>query len=374
MDPLKPSPAFGHEGAILRKPHGILLAEFTNQMNPPLSYSLPAWASDGYANHRACLDDLKSLGFRWVTFTPTYLVYDRRPMHIDIARGPEFAQLAEAVRYAAESGFHIRMEPHLDFETTLTGGPQEWRRRMYFSPVGQYNDEIVQPLLAMLRATAKPATRLEFTLGSELDVSLVEFSADWAKLFVKSAVSMGHKINHDSLELYSPVRDALSAVRLRRGLPTAGRSEYRAMVRALSLYLAQLDYVAFSFYPAVRGPGATQFASEFRKRAVELKGKLPAGPAFAVGEFGLGSADVSRPYHSDPATLLGIPDLRRQYYLGFLEFLRQSGDVVGTRASSFWTVTHFDFLGALSWPGNEPFRDDILRQAIYEYNTETVPT
>ncbi len=343
-------------------------------MNPPLSYSLPAWNAEGYANHRAWLDDLKSLGFRWVTFTPTYLVYDRNPMRIDVSRGPAPAQLAEAVHYAAELGFHIRMEPHLDFETTLTGGPYEWRRRMYFSPVGQYADEIVQPLLAMVRAAAKPATLLEFTLGSELDVSLVEFSADWAKLIVKGAVAVGHKINHDSLEPNSPVRDALSAVRLRRGLPTAGRSEYRAMVRALSLYLAQLDYVAFSFYPAVRGPGLVQFASEFRKRASELAGKLPAGPAFAIGEFGLGSADVSRPYHSDPATLLGAMDAREQYYLGFLEFLRRPANLAGTRPSSFWTVTHFDFLGALQWPGNEPFRDDRLRQAIYEYNTETLPT
>ena len=76
-------------------------------------------------------------------------------------------------------------------------------------------------------------------------------------------------------------------------------------------------------------------------------------------------------------TLLNLPgtlELRRAYYLGFLEFLRQSRDVVKGRASSFWTVTHFDFLGALGWPGNEPFRDDGLRQAIFEYNTEKLPT
>ncbi|MEP6536129.1 MAG: hypothetical protein ABJF23_12460, partial [Bryobacteraceae bacterium] len=336
-------------------------------MNPPLSYSLPAWNPDGYANHRVWIDELKSLGFSWLTFTPTYLVYDRHPMRIDVSRGPAMAQLAEAVEYAAERGFHIRMEPHLDFETTLTGGPYEWRRRMYFSPLGQYQDEVVQPLLTMLRAAAKPGTRLEFTLGSELDVSLVEFSADWAKLIVKGGISMGHKINHDSLEPNSPVRDALSAVRLRRGLPAAGRSEYRAMVRTLMLYLAQLDYVAFSFYPAVRGPAANQFAAEFGKRASELAAKLPAGPGFAIGEFGLGSADVSRPYQSDAAALLNVPgaiDLREQYYLGFLEFLRRSGGLTGGRPSAFWTVTHFDFLGTLQWPGNEPFRDDRLRQAI----------
>jgi hypothetical protein len=345
--------------------------------NPPLSYSLPAWTPDGYSNYRAWLDDLKALGFAWVTFTPTYLVYDRVPMRIDVSRGPAFGQLAEAVQAAVAAGFHIRMEPHLDFETTLTGGTYEWRRRMYFSPLGPYSDEIVQPLLKLLRAAAKPSTKMEFTLGSELDVSLVEFSAEWAKLIAAGPVSLGHKINHDSLEPNSPIRDALSAVRVRRGLPPAGRSDYRAKVRDLSAYLSQLDYVAFSFYPNVRGPGADQFAAAFRDRAVELRGRLPAGPAFAIGEFGLGSADTARPYEFDPSTLLNTPgalELRRAYYLGFLDFLRQSRDLVRGRASSFWTVTHFDFLGALNWPGNEPFRDDILRQAIYEYNTETLPT
>jgi len=346
-------------------------------VNPPLSYSLPAWTSDGYAMHKTWLDDLKSLGFSWVTFTPTYLVYDRVPMRIDVARGPAFAQLAEAMRYAVDSGFHVRLEPHLDFETTLTGGPYEWRRRMYFSPLGQYSDEIVRPLMAMLGSMARVGTHLEFTLGSELDVSIAEYSTEWAKLITKGSLSLGHKINHDSLESNSPVRDALNAVRVRRGLSPAGRTEYRAKVRDLGTYLSQLDYVAFSFYPAVKGPTPAGFAAEFSKRATELSGKLPPGPAFAIGEFGLGSSDVSRPYHSDAMTLLNIPgslDVRCNYYLGFLDFLRKSGDVVKGRAAAFWTVTHFDFLGALGWPGNEAFRDDRLRQAIYEYNTEGLPT
>jgi hypothetical protein len=345
--------------------------------NPPLSYSLPAWTTNGYAAHRAWLDDLKSLGFTWVTFTPTYLVYDRVPMRIDVSRGPALAQLSEAVQYAVESGFHVRMEPHLDFETTLTGGPYEWRRRMYFSPLGQYSDEVIQPLIAMLKATAQAGTYLEFTLGSELDVSIAEYPAEWAKLIAKGPVSLGHKINHDSLENSGAIRDALNAVRLRCGLPPAGRAEYRAKVRELGNYLAKLDYVAFSFYPGVKGPTPAAFASEFADFAVELAEKLPAGPAMAIGEFGLGSADVTRPYQSDPATFLnnsGAFELRTAYYLGFLEFLRQSRELMKGRAAAFWTVTHFDFLGALGWPGNEPFRDDRLRQAIQEYNTEKVPT
>jgi hypothetical protein len=349
--------------------------------NPPLAYSLPAWTPDGYTDHRRCLDDLKSLGFTWVTFTPTHLVYDRVPLRIDVSRGPDFERVADAVQYAVESGFHVRMEPHLDFETTLTGGTYEWRRRMYFSPLGQYSDEVVQPLMAMLRRLMKPGRRMEFTLGSELDVSVAEFSADWAGLIQPGDISIGHKINHDSLELNSSVRDALSAVRLRRGMEPAGRSEYRQKVRDLGAYLSKLDYVAFSFYPNVRGPGSQEFAGQFRKRAAELSEKLSAAaagkPDFAIGEFGLGSADASRPYHSAADTFLknaAAFDVRTQYYLGFLDFLRSSRDLVGDRASAFWTVTHFDFLGIMDWPGREAFRDDKLRQAVYDYNKEITET
>ncbi len=345
--------------------------------NPPLSYSLPAWVPDGYTGYQAWLDDLQSLGFRWVTFTPTYLVYDAVPMRIDVSRGPAIGQLAEAVQYAVESGFQVRMEPHLDFETTLTGGPYEWRRRMYFSPLGQYSDEVVQPLMAMLRGVARPDTRLEFTLGSELDISTVEFSADWAQLIQPSGISIGHKINHDSLEVESPILEVLNALRVRRGLVPAARRHYRVKVRDLGAYLGRLDYVAFSFYPKVRGPGASQFAMDFRRRAVDLAERLKTaagdGPAFVIGEFGLGSSDTSRPYHLDPATFLNKPEafeLRRQYYLGFLEFLRSSKDLVGDRGSAFWTVTYFDFLGVMRSPGMEEFRDDLLRQSVQEYNEE----
>jgi hypothetical protein len=140
-------------------------------VKPPLSYSLPAYQPDGYREAHRWLDNLKELGFRWVTLTPTWLVYDEVPLRIDPARGPSPASIAEVVRYAASLGFRVKLEPHLDFETTLTGGPYEWRRRMYFPPDGNYADEILAPLMEM------PAEAL--TLGSELDVSLVEFSNSW---------------------------------------------------------------------------------------------------------------------------------------------------------------------------------------------------
>jgi hypothetical protein len=64
----------------------------------------------------------------------------------------------------------------------------------------------------------------------------------------------------------------------------------------------------------------------------------------------------------------GAMHVRRRYYLAFLEFLRGAVDLVGDRPSAFWTVDHCDFLGALRFPGREPFRDDELRQAVADYN------
>src|SRR6266496_1507152 len=114
-----------------------------------LSYSLPAFRPGDYAEHRQWLDDLRSLGFSWVTFTPTYLVYDDVPLQIDPTRGPTFEELHAAVDYAVGLGMSVQVDPHLDFETTLTGGRYEWRRRMYFSPDGPYLDEILRPIAQM---------------------------------------------------------------------------------------------------------------------------------------------------------------------------------------------------------------------------------
>jgi hypothetical protein len=349
-------------------------------VNPPLSYSLPAFQPDGYSQAHRWLDNLKDLGFTWVTLTPTWLVYDEVPMRIDPLRGPSFTSIRDLVEYAAGLGFRVKLEPHLDFETTLTGGPYEWRRRMYFPPDGNYADEILAPLIEISGDA--------LTLGSELDVSLVEFSNSWRTTLkrVPQRLAAGHKINYDSLKTQGVIRDVLNAERRKYGVPEAGRSYYADKVRTMCGYLESLAYTAFSFYPdmsMIRNEDRLDLiASAFESKAMQLAADLHdmAGPAavFAIGEFGLGCCDPSRPYDFDAKTFLNADGsmkedagkLRRKYYLGFLECLRRAPDLFGTHPVTFWTVTHFDFLGAMEQKGYEVFRDESLREAVAAYNSE----
>jgi hypothetical protein len=49
--------------------------------------------------------------------------------------------------------------------------------------------------------------------------------------------------------------------------------------------------------------------------------------------------------------------------------LARAADLFGTHPVTFWTVTHFDFLGAMEQKGYEVFRDETLRQAVAAYNS-----
>lgn len=294
----------------------------------PLSYSLPAFHPSGYDNVRRWLENLRELHFRWVTFHPTWLVYDESPLRIR----PDAPDVTAAVAIAREFGLRVQLEPHLDWERTLTGGPYKWRRSMHVDPAGDYFDIVLAPMAAL------EPDRL--TLGSELDVSVNEFMDEWIQVAIEVAgrfpgVIVGHKLNHDAL----PTRRF-----------TLGR------------YLRCLTYVAFSFYPAI----------EFDDAAGDLVRELRylAGPApeFAIGEFGLGCTDVTRPWHFDALTFRTPEDfeVRRDYYFRFLEWLETQPYTESP--VTFWTAGHFDFLGVLEQPGLAAFRDDALRTAVTEYN------
>ena len=324
-------------------------------MNTPLSYSLAAFRPGGYADAEERLLDLKELGFQWVTLTPTFPVQDSAPLRIDTGRGPGIDELKAAVESARGLGLRLQIDPHLDFQTTLTGGPYEWRRRMYFSPKGAYLDSILYPLAAL-----GPDA---LTLGSELDISLAGFAEDWSEVRqLFPSLTVGHKLNHDSLHAgAAAIRRELNAERARLGESGIGRWAYRALVKAIGEYLGTLDYVGFSFYPDATGD--TPLTRHADRMKQELKKAAGGQPCFAIGEFGLGSADLSRPWHFDAATFRNPEALvrRRQYYLEFLKALRESPGIFGAHPASFWTVGHFDFLDG-------EFRDDDLRAAVKRYN------
>jgi hypothetical protein len=293
-------------------------------LTPPLSYSLPAFHTSGYDRVYRSIDNLRELGFRWVTLHPTWLVHDETPLRIR----HDAPDIAGAVAYARQGGLYVQLEPHLDYETTLSGGPYKWRRSMLVDPTGEYFDVVLAPMSAL-----KPD---RLTLGSELDGSVYKFVRQWSSVPGRIDLPLlGHKLNHDFF---------------RREIPLQ-----------LPGYLTQLDYVAFSFYPGI----------EFDDAAGDLVRDLRSFTAtadFAIGEFGLGCTDVTRPWYFDATTFRTSADfvLRRDYYLRFLQWLAFQSYT--DSPVTFWSAGHYDFLGALEQPGLEPFRDDVLRQAVWEYN------
>ena len=295
---------------------------------PPLAYSLPGFGSGAFQPAAEWLACLRDLHFRWVTFHPTFPVHDGIPVHIE--PGPS---LDEAVVLARQLGFLIRIEPHLDWANTLTGGTYEWRRRMYVDPMREYFDVVLAPLAAL-----GPD---ELTLGSELDVSAYEFADQWAEVAERlshSGIALGHKLNHDWHTARPQIRRELNVERTGRGLRPKLPAGFGWKLRR---YLSQLDYVAISFYPS---------------------GRWELDPRYTIGEFGLGSTDITRPWRFDATTFQSPEDfaLRRDWYVRFLEWLRMRTG----RAASFWTAGHFDVLGVM----HRQWRDDGVVDAVLAYN------
>jgi hypothetical protein len=275
-----------------------------------LSYSLPAFRPDGWDSAAEWLSELRRLGFSWVTLHPTYAVADLDPPSIRIDNVPAVAPLVDEAR---RLGLRMRMEPHLDWERTLRGD-YEWRRTMLVDPSGDYFERVLRQLAALLPD--------ELTLGSELDVSAVKFAYEWQDVAAELrplGIALGHKLNHD----WDQAAGFVGRRRVRR-------------------YFRDLDYRAVSFYTAA--PWSLE-------------------PEWVVGEFGLGSTDVARPwYFGEDRRFVTAEDFasRRDWYLRFLEWLRGREG----RAASFWTVGHFDVLGVM----DPRWRDDAVVAAVRAYN------
>ena len=277
---------------------------------PSLAYSLPAFRPDGYRPAPQWLGTLRELGFRSVVLHPTYAVFE--DLRIDVLAAPS---IADAVGAARTLGMAVRLEPHLDWWPTLHGGSYEWRRSMRVDPQGEYFDVVLGPAAALAPD--------ELTIGSELDLSAYEFTSQWeatAERLRGGLSRIGHKVNHDVFA-----------------------SEWRPdKKRRLRRYLDNLDFKAMSFYPA----------GEWT---------LPEG--WTIGEFGLGSTDITRPWHFDASTFQTAEDfsIRQDWYLRFFEWLPVSGAI---GAAAFWTAGHFDVLGVM----HPEWRDDAVLEAVRAYN------
>jgi hypothetical protein len=204
---------------------------------------------------------------------------------------------------------------------------------MYVDPMRDYFDIVLSPLAAL-----QPD---ELTLGSELDVSAYEFADEWTEVAERLSglgIALGHKLNHDWRSARRQIREELNIERTGRGLRPKLPAGFGWKLRQ---YLSHVDYVAVSFYPSGRW---------------ELDGD------YTIGEFGLGSTNITKPWHFDASTFRSADDfaLRRDWYVRFLGWL---GMRTG-RAACFWTAGHFDVLGVM----HPQWRDDAIVEAVCAYN------
>jgi hypothetical protein len=276
----------------------------------PLSYSLPAFRPGGWdraADHLACLRDL---GFRWVTLHPTFAVNNETHE----IRTDNVPPVEPVLTEARNLGLKVRLEPHLDFESTLRPEPEYiWRNELNVDPAGDYFKRVLAPL-ARLRPD-------ELTIGSELDRSTFWHRSHWSQVADElrgKGVDIGHKLNHDW-----------------------GNNPFRRFI--LRRHLKHLDYQAVSFYTAE----PWQLAGEW-----------------VIGEFGLGSTDLDHPARFEASPPFRTDEdfaARRAWYIRFLGWLKGRE---GKRAASFWTTGQYDVLG-LTWTN---WRDGAIVDAVRAYN------
>ena len=81
--------------------------------SPPgvLGVSYFAWKGQ-YADAPKRIATYKDLGFQVVSFIPTYAYVGHNK--IDLATGPDAAELAQAMEIALRSGLGVVLKPHLD--------------------------------------------------------------------------------------------------------------------------------------------------------------------------------------------------------------------------------------------------------------------
>jgi len=77
----------------------------------PLGITYAGWKGD-YRAAAKRLDAFKAIGFQIVSFVPTYAYVGLDK--IDLAAGPDAAELGAAVEGALRAGFSVVIKPHLD--------------------------------------------------------------------------------------------------------------------------------------------------------------------------------------------------------------------------------------------------------------------
>ena len=344
----------------------------------PLGITYAGWKGD-YGGAPKRLAAIKAIGFQIVAFVPTYAYVGLDK--IDVAAGPDAAELGAAVEAALRAGFSVVIKPHLDPPAYQPGfdpfksDNHSWRvmcpwRGFYdLDPMAtDYREGVVFATLRMLkdvlgRVTAPAPTLVRLEVGAELMNSVVYNPERWVELLT-AAKKERHRLGLDGkVALSHNFTHHIEIPEDFVGRMTAPRK------KALARYIRGLDALSLSQYmdltAAVPGddrnsrmPSAEEVSQalvvheqNFRKDiligALGLKEKET--PPLHIGEFGIGRGGLRHPnLWAGAATPEQEQQLAREIARGHEGLLRYLALPEGRTVKSavLWVLgQHYDVFG-----------------------------
>jgi len=346
----------------------------------PLGVTYGGWRGD-FRQAATRILAFKEIGFRIVSFVPTY-AYEGLDK-IDLASGPDAAELGAAVEAALRAGLAVVIKPHLDpplYRPAFDGFAAEnpswrvhcgWRGFFDVDPMSNaYKSGIVFASLRMLKsvfeglgaaAASAPPVRLE--IGAELMSSEVYTPERWElllavtkterhRLGLDKKVLLSHNFTHhieipgDFVERMNPARRA-ELRRYIRGLDAISLSQYMDLTAAVPAAergrrLPTVDEVARALVMHER-----RFKEEILEHALGLR---PSEiPPLHIGEFGVGRGGLKHPnLWAGEASAAQEASLAREITRGHEGLLRYLALPEGRTVQSavLWvTGRHYDIFG-----------------------------
>jgi hypothetical protein len=342
----------------------------------PLGVSYGGWHGE-YRDAARKLETFKAIGFQVVAFVPTYAYVGLNK--IDLASGPDAAELAQAVQAALHAGFAVVIKPHLDPAAYEPGFDQfrsenaswrvacPWRGFFDLDPMSDaYRNGIVLGMLRMLKTALDGvvgAAPVRLEVGAELMNAEVYTPERWVELLAvarkeRSRLGLDGKVllSHNFTHHIEIPEDFVAR------MSPAGR-------RALARYIRGLDAVALSQYmdltaavpAAERGrrlPTADEVAQalvahEQRFRHDVLEGALGLKPReippLHIGEFGVGRGGLLHPNlwsgGASPAEEQALAREIARGHEGLLRYLSLSEGRTVKSAVLWVTGAHYDVFG-----------------------------
>jgi hypothetical protein len=344
----------------------------------PLGITYAGWKGD-YRAAAKRLETFKAIGFQIVSFVPTYAYVGLDK--IDLAAGPDAAELGAAVEGALRAGFSVVIKPHLDPPAYQPGFDPfksendswrvmcPWRGFYDLDPMAaDYREGVVFATLRMLKdaieraGTGAPApVRLE--VGAELMSSVVYTPERWEQLLA-AAKKERHRLGLDGKVLLSHnFTHHLEIPQDFVGRMSAPRK------KALARYIRGLDVLSLSQYmdltaamPAAdrgtRLPSAEEVSQALLMHERNFRKEILVGvlglkekeiPPLHIGEFGIGRGGLRHPnLWAGSATAEQEKQLAREIARGHEGLLRYLAIPEGRTANSavLWVLgQHYDIFG-----------------------------